>query len=74
MPKETISDQHSIAERGVEIVWGRDSGNVAIGSVDFTKEPYTVERGWFIDLNRDGINAMIRVLRRARDQAYGVDE
>lgn len=25
-------------------------------------------------LDRDGINRLIRVLRRARDQAYGLDE
>lgn len=34
----------------------------------------TVHGGFFVDVDRRGINAMIRHLRRARDQAYGVDE
>jgi hypothetical protein len=30
--------------------------------------------GWHVDLDRDRVNALIRVLRRARDQAFGRDE
>jgi hypothetical protein len=30
--------------------------------------------GWFCDLDRRGINELIRHLRRARDQAFGRDE
>lgn len=30
--------------------------------------------GFYVTLNRDGINRLIRNLRRARDQAYGRDE
>lgn len=30
--------------------------------------------GWHVDLNRQQINDLIRVLRRARDQAFGRDE
>lgn len=30
--------------------------------------------GWFCDLDRTGINHLIRILRKARDQAFGVDE
>lgn len=29
--------------------------------------------GWFVTLDRDGINRLIRSLRRARDAAYGAD-
>lgn len=29
--------------------------------------------GWFVDLNREQINRLIRVLRRARDSAFGSD-
>lgn len=32
------------------------------------------ERGWYCQLDRDGINRLIRTLRRARDAAYGKDE
>ncbi len=34
----------------------------------------TVHGGFFVDVDRRGINSMIRNLRRARDQAYGIDE
>jgi hypothetical protein len=30
--------------------------------------------GWYIDLDRNAINKLIRDLRRARDQAFGRDE
>lgn len=30
--------------------------------------------GWHVTLDREGINRLIRVLRRARDQAFGRDE
>lgn len=30
--------------------------------------------GWFADLGRADLNDLIRVLRRARDQAFGRDE
>lgn len=29
--------------------------------------------GWHVTLDREGINRLIRVLRRARDAAYGAD-
>lgn len=29
--------------------------------------------GWFATLDREGINRLIRALRRARDAAYGAD-
>jgi hypothetical protein len=35
---------------------------------------FTAQDGWFIDLDRRGINQLIRNLRRARDQAFGRDE
>lgn len=31
------------------------------------------ESGWYVDLDREQINRLIRVLRRARDAAYGAD-
>lgn len=34
-------------------------------------QPFT---GWFVTLDRDGINHGIRLLRRARDAAFGRDE
>ena len=34
---------------------------------------YAVPRGLWCDLDRAGINRLIRTLRKARDQAYGAD-
>lgn len=30
--------------------------------------------GWHVDLDRQRVNELIRILRRARDQAFGRDE
>lgn len=38
--------------------------------VNGEREPFD---GWFVPLDRDGINKLIRDLRRARDAAYGAD-
>lgn len=35
---------------------------------------YVAQDGWFLDLDRNAINQLIRNLRRARDQAFGRDE
>jgi hypothetical protein len=37
-------------------------------------EPEPEWAGQFVDLDRHGLNQLIRSLRRARDQAYGRDE
>lgn len=56
-------------------------GSVSIGVGDLTHDglPQDDEgdgkyRAIFTDLDRDGINRLIRYLRRARNQAYGADE
>lgn len=32
------------------------------------------KQGWYVNLNRYQVNELIRILRRARDQAFGRDE
>lgn len=44
----------------------------AEGEVAATREVWS--KGFYVSLDRAGINNMIRYLRRARDQAYGRDE
>ena len=82
MPKEVIHDPTRVlgdqsAPFAVEVQWGRDS-DVRIGSVNLENsegdERFTHAYGWFATLRRQDVNALIRVLRRARDQAYGLDE
>lgn len=55
--------------------WSRDTGHVQIATVDPQKEArFDGSAGYYVDLDRDGINRLIRTLRRARDQAFGKDE
>lgn len=35
---------------------------------------FTLFNGWHVDLDRNRLNQLIRVLRTARDQAFGRDE
>lgn len=35
---------------------------------------FNLFNGWHVDLDRSQVNELIRVLRRARDQAFGRDE
>lgn len=67
----------------VEVRWGREGQYVQVVSKatdthdgraagDSTETHYT--DGYHVDLNRVGINDLIRHLRKARDQAFGRDE
>lgn len=83
MPKDIIHDDTLIpgtdnsTPMAVSIGWQRDGG-VQLGSINLQNgdgdKRHTSEYGWFVDLDREMINKIIRVLRRARDQAFGVDE
>lgn len=85
MPKEVVYNSEIFREHDpskasmVELHWGRDSDYVQIATTvreGSTHEPVTeeVQAGWFINLDRKGINKLIRDLRKARDQSFGVDE
>jgi hypothetical protein len=60
----------------VQISWSREAEYVQMATGQ--RHPVTHEseqdKWWFVQLNRTMINDMIRVLRRARDQAFGRDE
>lgn len=85
MPKEVVHNreqysgdfpsQNCIAE----IRWSRDGEYVQVATVlvelvDHSPVLKEVSGGWYLNLDRTGINDMIRFLRRARDQAFGKDE
>ena len=62
----------------VDVAWGRDqSVQMATLTRDGfgikTVDPESADGLWAV-LDRDAINRLIKALRRARDQAYGVDE
>jgi hypothetical protein len=78
MPKEVIHNDHifegdNSSPLAVEVMWGRNTF-VQIGSFNMNEPEYEKTRGWYVDLDRALINRLIKALRRARDQAYGVDE
>ena len=63
--------------------WGRETGDVQVvtrlrdAEVFFSEDSDAVipaKYGWHVELDRRGINELIRNLRRARDQAFGRDE
>lgn len=65
------------------VTWSRESGDVQLVTRLHDAEVPTLEEheagipvkyGYYVSLNRRGINDLIRNLRRARDQAFGRDE
>lgn len=81
MPKETVRSAYAggreMNEPEVRVGWSRETGHVQLGTVmddEAVLQPTPEGNGWFVTLDRAGINALVRHLRRARDQAYGRDE
>lgn len=78
MPKENIYPRCSNASDAASphgvVQWARDKfvsvGVQASGDYD---EAVTPRPSLWFDLDREGINLMIRALRKARDQAFGSD-
>lgn len=74
MPKETVNDAEGLT-LACEVSWGRWA-TASISTRDVTLRPETPDDprgGYRIALDRDGINHLIRALRKARDQAFGAD-
>lgn len=83
MPKQYIGPADELNDNRVKVGWSREAGHVQIATVNPEGETVSdfdgtdemrVEAGWAVDLDRSGVNDLIRVLRRARDQAFGRDE
>lgn len=70
MPKELIHSKDE--DNYINVGWSRDT-YVQIGTVNPNPE-LAEATGWFLTIDRAAINHLIRTLRKARDQAYGVDE
>lgn len=80
MPKEMIySEGHSPDDNShLRVGWTKGL-EVQVATVNpdvpsqFEGQP-TDSNGWFITLDRRGVNEAIKALRTARDQAFGRDE
>lgn len=85
MPKEYIEDRWTGHDNDdvaagssskVKVGWSKEAGHVEVATVApdaMTLQPTPEGNGWFVQLDRAGINRLIRTLRRARDDAYGSD-
>ncbi len=75
MPKTSIYPPNTStpeeAGRRIEVGW-RSGSDVQIATT--TVDADSVWDGQWVDLDRRGINNLIRVLREARDKAYGRDQ
>lgn len=82
MPKEIIWSRYGSEVEGepepvAQVGWSREASHVELGVVKTGVDPTDADdpkNGLYIQLDRDGINRLIRTLRTARDQAYGRDE
>lgn len=85
MPKTNVyppcPNPDAVADRRVEVGW--HNGGVQIATTVLTNPTTPLvgevnEPEWksdaYVDLDRHGINNLIRALREARDKAYGRDE
>lgn len=85
--EQSVAESAATAERPaivpiVDVRWNREGGYVQI--VTKAEDPFggrAIEDegvhyldGFYVDLDRQAINKLIRNLRRARDQAFGRDE
>lgn len=73
MPKEITYGRPS--DVNVEVGWTRNLPGVAVASLNESvgDGPADPARGWFAHLDREGVNRLIRALRKARDQSFGAD-
>ena len=59
----------------VKVGWTRDRDHVELAVVECKGGAFADmdERTRYLQLDRDGLNRLIRTLRKARDQAFGSD-
>jgi hypothetical protein len=66
------------AEVLVKVAWmdGAYVQVATVGRATVTHDALEIPEGdgWYVDLDRRGINQLIKNLRKARDRAYGRDE
>lgn len=77
MPREYVNARWAgssePAPNTAVIQWHRDRSLVAIGVQAAQNDDRGFRPQMHLDLDRDGVNNLIRLLRRARDAAFGAD-
>jgi hypothetical protein len=86
MPKEIINNRYLLPNQvtgegpqpdtitHLHVGWTPNLGSVQVAALAGGDYANDLERpGYYVDLDRDGINRMIRILRKARDAAFGAD-
>lgn len=65
---------YPVLRRAAIVGWSRESGHVEVGvdALNISTQSGVVT-GMFATFDRDGLNRLIRSLRKARDAAYGSD-
>ena len=79
MPKEYVRAGWEPCDFCVVVGWSRkdSGGHVQLATIRDRDNPESGDdpaNGLYMTMDRESINAVIRVLRRARDQAFGRDE
>ena len=62
-----------IYQRRIITRWSRDGGYTEVGVAKVNVSDGTERDPHYLILTRDAINQQIRILRKARDQAFGAD-
>lgn len=65
-----------VFRRAAIVGWSKESGFVEIGinSLEISTQNGSHGTGMYASFDRAGINRLIKILRKARDDAYGRDE
>ena len=81
MPKELIFQHTKFGDPDTSrpvtrVGWSRETGHVELATImpdGVPLDPGPEANGWFVQLEREDINRLIRLLRKARDAAFGAD-
>lgn len=71
MPRENILVDDGMWK--VAVGWSKMMNQVQIATLNSLHPEDDVQAGWFVELDRQQINDLINLLRKARDGALGKD-
>lgn len=73
MTEDPLGKEHMILRRGAVVRWDRDHMLVELGVAKIELGAHREADPHYLSLDRNGVNRLIRSLRKARDQAFGAD-